>query len=95
MGSCDGKVALVTGASRGIGAATALRLAAEGATVAVTARTLDPHDRLAGSACDETVEQIEAVGGRGLAVVADLADGDDRARIVPEVEAALGPSTSW
>ena len=90
MGLCDGKVALVTGGSRGIGACAALRLAAEGATVAVIARTLDAHDRLAGS-LRETVAQIEAVGGHGLAVVADLADGDDRARIVPEVEAALGP----
>jgi NAD(P)-dependent dehydrogenase (short-subunit alcohol dehydrogenase family) len=90
MGSCDGKVALVTGASRGIGAATALRLAAEGASVAVTARTLDRHDHLAGS-LSETVQQIEAHGGRAIPVVADLSDGDDRARIVPEVEAALGP----
>jgi citronellol/citronellal dehydrogenase len=90
MGACDGKVALVTGASRGIGAATALRLAAEGAAVAVTARTLDAHDHLAGS-LRETVEQIEGVGGRGVSVVADLADGDDRARILPVVEAALGP----
>jgi citronellol/citronellal dehydrogenase len=90
MGVCDGKVALVTGASRGIGAATAIRLAAEGATVAAIARTLDAHDHLAGSLRD-TVEQIEGVGGRGVAVVADLADADDRARIVPDVESALGP----
>jgi len=90
MGSCAGMVALVTGASRGIGAAVAVRLAAEGAAVAVTARTADAHPTLTGS-LRETVEQIEAVGGRGVAIVADLADGDDRARIVPEAEAALGP----
>ena len=89
MSACEGKVALVTGASRGIGAATALRLAAEGAAVAVTARTLDHHDHLAGS-LRETVAQIEAIGGRAVPVVADLSDGDDRAHIVPEVEAALG-----
>ncbi len=89
MSACQGKVALVTGASRGIGAAVALRLAAEGAAVAVTARTLDHHDHLAGS-LNETVRQIETLGGRAVPVVADLADGDDRARIVSEVEAALG-----
>jgi len=87
---CTGKVALVTGASRGIGAAAAFRLAAEGAVVAVTARTADRHPHLEGSLAD-TVAAIEAHGGRAVAVVADLADGDDRARIVPEVEAALGP----
>ena len=90
MGSCAGKVALVTGASRGIGAAVAQRLAAEGAAVAVTARTADAHPTLAGS-LRETVELIEAAGGRAVAIVADLADGDGRARIVPEAEAALGP----
>lgn len=90
MGSCEGKVALVTGASRGIGAAAAQRLAAEGAAVAVTARTADAHPTLEGS-LRETVELIEAAGGRAVAIVADLADGDDRARIVPEAEAALGP----
>jgi citronellol/citronellal dehydrogenase len=89
MSACEGKVALVTGASRGIGAAVALRLAAEGAAVAVTARTLDRHDHLAGS-LNETVQQIETLGGRAQPIVADLADGDDRARIVSEVEAALG-----
>ena len=89
MGSCDGKVALVTGASRGIGAAAALRLAAEGADVAVTARTLDHHDHLAGS-LNETVRADRGRRRTWARVVADLADGDDRARIVPEVEAALG-----
>src|SRR5918994_2144525 len=90
MGECDGRVALVTGASRGIGAAIALRLAAEGAAVAVTARTLNPHPTLPGT-LREVVDAVEALGGKAVAIPADLADADARSRIVPEVESALGP----
>jgi citronellol/citronellal dehydrogenase len=85
--------ALVTGASRGIGAAIACRLAAEGADVAITARTRDPGDRpnLPGS-LSTTAEVISGYGRRSAVVVADLADADDRARIVAEAEAGLdGP----
>src|SRR5437764_2440356 len=90
MGECDGRVALVTGASRGIGAAIALRLAEEGAAVAVTARTLDPPPALPGTLRD-VVAGVEATGGKAVAIPADLADADDRARVVPEVESSLGP----
>jgi NAD(P)-dependent dehydrogenase (short-subunit alcohol dehydrogenase family) len=83
--------AIVTGASRGIGAATALRLAAEGADVAITARTVDKHHHLAGS-LNETAERMRSFGGKVAVIVADMADDEARARIVPEaVEALDGP----
>jgi citronellol/citronellal dehydrogenase len=90
MGALDGRIALVTGASRGIGAAIAQRLGAEGAVVAATARTLHSHPTLPGT-LTETVAAIEQRGGRAVAFPADLSDAESRAGIVPAVEAALGP----
>ena len=87
--SFAGRVAIVTGASRGIGAGIAKRLAAEGARVAIVARTVEPGGKLAGSLA-EVGEAIRALGGECLLVPCDLADAADRARIVPEVMAAFG-----
>ena len=84
-----GRRVLVTGASRGIGAATAQRFAAEGADVAIVARTLERHDHLAGS-LRETAARIETLGSRAAVITADLTDGDDRARIVPSAVDELG-----
>jgi NAD(P)-dependent dehydrogenase (short-subunit alcohol dehydrogenase family) len=77
-----GRNAIVTGASRGIGAALAERLAAEGANLAIVARTLDAHAHLAGS-LNETLERCRRHGARAFAIAADLADADSRAAIVP------------
>ena len=89
MSRFAGRRALVTGASRGIGAAIAERLAAEGADVAITARTAEEHPKLPGS-LRETAGRMAEHGGKVVTVVADLADEEDRARIVPEAEAGLG-----
>jgi citronellol/citronellal dehydrogenase len=84
-----GRRALVTGASRGIGAAIAERLAADGADVAITARTLEKHDHLAGS-LTETARKLERYGRTIAPIVADLTDDWNRARIVPQAVEALG-----
>lgn len=90
MGQLDGRVVLVTGASRGIGAAIAKRFGAEGANVAITARTLDQHDHLEGS-LRQTAQWIESAGGRALAIAADLADASSLDEIVAKTVAEFGP----
>ena len=89
--SLDGRVAVVTGASRGIGAAIAIRLASEGAKVAVVARTLKSDKSPGGASLERTAEQIEEVGGQAIPLVADLSDAQSVARVIPEVERSLGP----
>ncbi|MHB8529614.1 MAG: SDR family NAD(P)-dependent oxidoreductase [Caulobacteraceae bacterium] len=90
-GALKGRVALVTGASRGIGAAIAARLAMEGARVAVSARTVRAGESRLPGTLAETVDRIAAAGGRAVAIKADLALAADRERLVEEARSALGP----
>lgn len=83
------KVAIITGASRGIGAAIAARFAAEGARVVITARTNEPGGKLPGS-LQQTAERIRAAGGECLTVAGNLANEADRERIVADTLAHWG-----
>ena len=85
MSTTEQRVAIVTGGARGIGAATAVRLAAEGRAVAV----LDLDE----AACKDTVEKITAAGGRALAVGCDVSDTEQVEAAVARVAEELGAPT--
>src|ERR1700732_5450191 len=83
MGKLDGKVALVTGASKGSGAGIALSLAQEGAAVAVNYAS----DR---EGADRVVEKIKAVGGKAIAVQGSVTSSEEIDRFFSETEKQLG-----
>ncbi|HVV31224.1 MAG TPA: SDR family oxidoreductase [Mycobacteriales bacterium] len=90
-GRLAGRTAIVTGASRGLGRSIAIALAAEGAAVAVAARTEQVWDERLPGTIGETVGAIEAAGGRAVAVRADLLVREDVTRLVSDAREALGP----
>lgn len=84
-----GRTLFITGASRGIGLAIAIRAARDGANVAVAAKTTEPHPKLPGTIFTAAAE-IEAAGGRALPLAMDIRDDEQAARAVERTVQAFG-----
>jgi NAD(P)-dependent dehydrogenase (short-subunit alcohol dehydrogenase family) len=90
MASLSGKVAVVTGASRGIGKGIALALASEGATVYVTGRTMAAGAHALPGTVAETAAEVDRRGGKGIAVQVDHAQDEQVAALFAQVRAEQG-----
>jgi NAD(P)-dependent dehydrogenase (short-subunit alcohol dehydrogenase family) len=91
VGRLDGKVVVVTGASRGIGAEVAALLAAEGGRVVCAARTLREGDHQLAGSLETTVEAIRAKGGEAHAVTANIADPAECGKLLDAARKTYGP----
>jgi NAD(P)-dependent dehydrogenase (short-subunit alcohol dehydrogenase family) len=89
----EGRAAIVTGASRGLGRAIAIAFARDGAAVGVVARTESQWDPRLPGTIYETVAEIEAAGGRAVPLPADLSDEEQVERLAGSARDALGPIT--
>lgn len=90
-GVLAGKVAVVTGASRGIGEAIAIRYAQEGAKVVVSARTVEDGDHFLPGSMNSVVKRIRDAGGEATAIRCDLAKSAEREHLIAETERVYGP----
>ena len=91
MGKLDGKVTVVTGASRGIGAEIARVFAAEGAKVVCAARTLREGDHQLEGSLESTVNSIKQAGGEATAVTADISKPEDCQALIEKTREIYGP----
>jgi NAD(P)-dependent dehydrogenase (short-subunit alcohol dehydrogenase family) len=90
-GHLKGKVAIITGASRGIGAAIAVRMAQEGAKIVVSARTAEAGESKLPGTLNETVDRVKKTGAEVLFIKSDLAQASEREKLVEKAQAAFGP----
>ncbi|MGM7667813.1 SDR family oxidoreductase [Microbacterium sp. A93] len=89
MSTLAGKTILMSGGSRGIGLAIALRAAADGANIAMLAKTDTPHPKLEGT-IHTAAEQIRAAGGNALPIVGDVREDDDITEAVMKTQGEFG-----
>ncbi len=89
VNTLKGKTLFITGASRGIGKAIALRAAKDGANIVIAAKTAEPHPKLAGTIFT-AAEEVERAGGRALPVVVDIRSEDQIAAAVEQAVAKFG-----
>ena len=91
MGKLDGKVVVVTGASRGIGAEISARFAAEGGRIVCAARTLREGDHPLEGSLEKTVADIREAGGEATAVAVNLAQAEECERLIDDAQGIYGP----
>ena len=89
MADLSGKTLFISGASRGIGLAIAKRAAADGANIAIAAKTTEPHPRLAGTIYT-AAEEIEAAGGKALPLIVDVRFEDQVQEAMDKTAAEFG-----
>src|SRR3954470_6944685 len=89
MADLKGKTLFITGASRGIGKAIALRAARDGANIAIAAKTAEPHPKLPGTIYT-AAEEIEPAGGKALPLQVDIRDEDQVQKAVQQTADTFG-----